>query len=143
MLEEITQEAADRVWRSFASQTFMKVLGAELTEVKAGEVAIELPFSPELCQQHGFLHAGVVTTLIDTACGYAAYTQIPLDMEILSVEFKVNFMAPAVGERLSAYGRVIRSGRTLTITQGDVFAHAEGKKKHIAAMQATMMAVRP
>lgn len=133
----------ERIRRSFEQQTFMHTMGAELTEVAAGTVTIELPFRADLCQQHGFIHAGAITTIIDTACGYAAYTMMPAEAEVLTVEFKTNFMAPAVGERFVARGRVVRSGRTLTITQGDVFAVSDGQERHIVAMQATMMAVRP
>lgn len=132
-----------RIRESFDKQTIMTTIGAELTEVTAGTVTIELPYNRDLCQQHGFLHAGIVTTIVDSACGYAAYTLMPADAEVLTVEFKANFMVPAKGERFVAQGRVIRAGRTLTIAQGDVWAILNGEQKHIVMMQATIMAVRP
>lgn len=136
-------EYVTRVHESFDQQTVMATMGAQLTEVTAGTVTIELPYNRELCQQHGFLHAGIVTTIVDSACGYAAYTLMPAEAEVLTVEFKVNFMVPAKGERFVAQGRVIRAGRTLTITQGDVWAILDGERKHIAMMQATVMTIRP
>lgn len=118
-------------------------MGAELIHVAEGEVDITLPYRKDLSQQHGFLHAGAVTTIIDTACGYAALTQMPEGSEVVTVEFKVNFMAPAVGDIFVAKARVIRAGKTLTVTQGDVYAitNETKKEKHIATMQATMFCV--
>ena len=121
----------------------MHTLGAELVSATEGEVIIEIPYRDDLLQQHGFLHAGVVTTVIDTACGYAALTQMPEGSEVVTVEFKINFMAPAVGDRFIAKASVVRAGKTLTITQGDVYAYSNDtqKEKHIATMQATMFCV--
>ena len=115
-----------RVRASFARQRAMATIGAELTSVAPGEVAIELPYREDLTQQDGFVHAGIVTAIVDSACGYAAFTLMPADAAVLSVEFKVNLLAPAVGERLIARGRVVRAGRTLTICAGDVVAVREG-----------------
>jgi uncharacterized protein (TIGR00369 family) len=95
----------------------------------------------QFCQQHGFVHAGIVTTLADTACGYAAFSLMPASAGVLTTEFKVNLLAPAAGERLIAVGRVVKPGRTLTVTQGEVHAESEGKRKLVAIITATLMAV--
>ena len=128
-----------RVRASFAKQQFMATLGASMTTVQPGEVSIELPFRADLTQQHGFLHAGVVTSVIDSACGYAALTLMPPDRAVLSVEFKVNLIAPAQGAAFRARGRVVRAGRTLTVCTGDL--RVVGSDSVVAMMQATMMAV--
>jgi uncharacterized protein (TIGR00369 family) len=131
-----------RVRASFGRQRMMQTLGAELTAVRPGEVEIVLPFSDDLTQQHGFLHAAAVTAIVDSACGYAAFTLMPPDVEVLSVEFKVNLLAPAVGERFVAVGRVLRAGRTITVCNGEVHAEDGASRKLICAMQATMIASR-
>ena len=120
----------------------MKTVGARLVSVGSGQVTIEWPFRSELTQQHGFLHAGVVAAVVDSACGYAALTMMPPDAAVLSVEFKVNLLKPAAGTHFRAIGKVIRAGRTLTVCGGEVHAHLDGKDSVIAIMQATMMAVR-
>jgi uncharacterized protein (TIGR00369 family) len=130
-----------RVRASFNRQHVMQVIGARLVAVGAGEARIELPFSPELTQQHGYIHAGIIGTIVDSACGYAAYTLFPPDSEVLTVEYKVNFLAPAKGEKFVAIGRAIKPGRTLTVCTGEVWAHDQSEAKQIAAMQATMMTV--
>lgn len=131
-----------RVRASFARQRAMHTIGARLVRVEPGEVELELPFREDLTQQHGFLHAGIVTTLVDSACGYAALSLMDNESAVLSVEYKVNLLAPAIGERMRAVGRVIKSGRTLLVCMGDVIAVAGDEETHVAAMQATMMAVR-
>lgn len=131
-----------RVRASFARQRAMHTIGARLVRVEPGEVELELPFREDLTQQHGFLHAGIVTTLVDSACGYAALSLMDNESAVLSVEYKVNLLAPAIGERMRAVGRVIKSGRTLLVCMGDVIAVAADEETHVAAMQATMMAVR-
>jgi len=113
---------AARVRESFARQGFMALLGATITRVEPGLVEIEAPFRGDLTQQHGYFHAGVTSALADTAGGYAGYTLFPADSSVLTVEFKINLLAPAQGDRLSARGRVVKSGRTLTICALDVFA---------------------
>lgn len=128
-----------RVRASFAEQKFMATLGAELTYIAPGEVTIELPFSDHLTQQDGFLHAGVSTSVVDSACGYAAYTLMPAGSRVLSVEFKVNLLSPAVGERFIAKGIVLKPGRTLTVCRGDLFAVNNGEEKLVFTMQATMI----
>jgi uncharacterized protein (TIGR00369 family) len=129
-----------RVRASFAAQKLMMTLRAELAKVAPGEVAIEIPFSEELTQQNGFIHAGVITSIADSACGYAAYTLMAADSAVLSVEFKVNLLSPAIGEKFSARAEVIKPGRTLTICRADVFAINSGEEKMIATMLATMIA---
>jgi len=132
---------ADRVRQSFARQRVMTTIGATLVSVAPGEVTIELPFREDLTQQHGYLHAAIVTAIVDSACGYAAYTLMPVSDAVLTVELKVNFLAPAVGAKFVAVGRVIKPGRTLTVTAGDVVAETEGGPKPVATLLATMMTV--
>ncbi len=128
-----------RIRSVFDRQQMLKTLDARLLKVSAGEVQIEMPFQRELTQQHGYIHAGVITTLMDNACGYAAYTRISPSGSILTIEFKVNFIAPAKGEKFIAIGKAIKSGRTLTVCSGEAFAIENGESKLIALMQATMM----
>jgi uncharacterized protein (TIGR00369 family) len=132
---------AERVRRSFAAQPMMATIGALLERVEPGAVDIALPVAPHIRQQHGFVHAGAVSTVADTACGFAALTLMPAGAGVLTTEFKINLMAPAAGERLLARGRVIRSGRTLIVTQAEVFAEAGGASRLIALMTATMMTI--
>lgn len=135
-------DVEDRIRASFARQRLMRTLGAELAAVRRGEVEIALPFRDDLTQQHGYLHAAAVTAIVDSACGYAALTLMEPGVEVLSVEFKVNLLAPAAGERFLAVGRVLRSGRTLTVCSGEVHAVTGASRKLICAMQATMIASR-
>lgn len=125
---------------SFAQQGFMAYLGAVLTAVSPGQVTIELPVSPQLSQQHGFVHAGASTAVVDSACGYATLTLLPPHSEVLTTEFKVNLLSPAQGVKLVAIGRVIKPGRTLTVCLGELFAEdAAGSQKLCALMTATIM----
>jgi uncharacterized protein (TIGR00369 family) len=133
---------AQRVRDSFAQQKIMDTIGATLSKVAPGAVEIELPFRANLVQQHGFLHAGVVTTIVDSACGYAALSLMPPGVAVLTIEYKVNFLSPAAGEVMLARGRVTKPGRNVTVCQGDVFALKDGREKVIATMLATMMTVR-
>jgi uncharacterized protein (TIGR00369 family) len=130
---------AARVRASFARQGAMATVGAGLANVDVGRVAIALPIEQRLSQQDGYLHAGIVVTALDSACGYAALTLMPDDAEVLSVEFKVNLLAPASGERLVAEGEVIRAGRTLTVCRGDAYAGQGSARVHVATMLATMV----
>jgi uncharacterized protein (TIGR00369 family) len=126
---------------SLERQSFMRLLGAHAPVVEPGHVVIELPFRADLCQQNGYLHAGVVTSVADSACGYAALTLMPAGSDVLSVEFKVNLLSPARGEVFRADARVVRSGRTLTVCQAEVTAVAAGHADvSVALMQATMIA---
>ena len=119
----------------------MALLGATLTRVAPGEVEIELPWRADLVQQHGFLHAGVTSAIADSACGYAALSLMPADAAVLSVEYKVNLLAPARGVRFQAVGRVVRSGRTVSVVQGDVLALDEqGQSQKVLTMLGTMIA---
>ena len=136
---DATQES--RVRESFACQAYMELLGAELVHVAEGEADISWPFGPTLVQQNGFLHAGVVAGAIDSACGYAALTLCAAGEDVLSVEFKVNLLAPAAGESFVARGRVVRRGKTLTVCRGDAFAVGAGAERHVATMTATMITV--
>jgi len=133
-------ERAQRVAMSYGNQKAMALIGATLTEIGDGTATIELPVRPDLTQQHGFVHAGIVTMIVDTACGYAAYSMMSPEAAVLTVEFKVNFVSPAKGERLIARGRVLKPGRTLMVCQGDVYAVNDGREKLVATMLATMIA---
>jgi uncharacterized protein (TIGR00369 family) len=135
-------EVESRVRTSFARQTIMETIGASLERVAPGEVDIRLPFRDDLTQQHGFLHAGVMTTVVDSACGYAALTLMPPGAAVLTAEFKVNLIAPGRGECVVARGRVLKAGRTLTVCRGDVFAVEAGEERLVVTMLATMMTVR-
>jgi uncharacterized protein (TIGR00369 family) len=130
-----------RTRESFDRQGAMAHLGASLGRVEPGFVEILLPFRPELSQQHGFFHAGIVATVADSAGGYAAYTLFPADAGVLTVEFKVNLMAPADGERIVAQGRVVRSGRTITVAQFDVHVEKAGRRTHCATGLQTIMRI--
>jgi uncharacterized protein (TIGR00369 family) len=131
-----------RVRTSFGKQTIMATLGATLMHVAPGEVEIALPVSAHISQQHGFVHAGAVATIADSAAGYAALSLMPPGAGVLTTEFKINLMAPAAGERLIAQGRVVKAGRTLTIALAEVFAEADGKRRLIALLTASMMTMQ-
>ena len=131
-----------RVRASFERQRFMATLGAVLERIVPGEVAIAFTHRDELTQQHGFLHAGVMTSVLDSACGYAALSVMEPGAGVQSVELKDNMLAPATGARFVATGRVVRAGRTLIVCTGEVTADAEGELVSVMLMQATMMAVR-
>jgi uncharacterized protein (TIGR00369 family) len=128
-----------RVTSSFRRQKLMETIGASLTRVAPGEVEIELPFTNELTQQHGYVHGGIVTAIADSACGYASLSLLPAAAEVLTVEYKVNFLAPAHGTRLIARGHVIRPGRTISVCEGDVVAMGDGIEVRVAKMVATMI----
>ncbi|GAB4224416.1 MAG: hypothetical protein Tsb0032_28940 [Kiloniellaceae bacterium] len=130
---------ARRVRASFDRQTIMGLIGARLTRVEPGEVEIELPFREDLCQQHGFFHAGVTSTIADSAGGYAGFSLFPTDASVLTVEFKMNLLAPADGDLLRAVGRVVKPGRTLTVTEAEVVVVKEGAEKACARMAQTLM----
>src|SRR5688572_24309685 len=134
---------AEEIKQSFAKQTIMGLIGAELNRVEAGIIEITLPYRADLAQQHGYLHAGIVTTIADTACGYAAYSLMPPKSEVLSVEFKVNLTRPAKGEMFIAVAEVVKSGRTLTVVRADVFGvDQSGKCELVATMLGTMMCLQ-
>lgn len=140
--EAIDPAYESRVRESFSRQTVMSTIGAKMTVVSPGFVEIELPFRSDLSQQHGFIHAGIVTTICDSACGYAAFSLMPADASVLTVEFKVNLLSPAKGDVIIARGRVTRPGKTITVCAGDVFARIDDDEKVIATMLATMICLR-
>jgi uncharacterized protein (TIGR00369 family) len=129
----------ERIHQSFSRQGFMKTLGAEIESVEPGKVTLTCAFGEGLTQQHGLLHGGVLASLADVACGYAALSMMPSEREVLTVEFKINFLKPAKTERLVAVGQVLQSGRTLTVCEGTVFD--ETRTRAIARMTTTMMSV--
>jgi len=138
-MQAVDADFEQRVRDSFARQGAMRHIGAVLAEVAPGRVVIELPYRPELSQQHGYFHAGMVSTVADSAGGYAAYTLFPADSSVLTVEFKVNLIAPADGERVRAVGQVIRSGRTLTICELKAYALKGGQETQCLHGMATLM----
>ncbi|HVU62571.1 MAG TPA: PaaI family thioesterase, partial [Phycisphaerales bacterium] len=131
-----------RIRASFDRQALMRTLGASLDSVADGEVRIRLPASEHIAQQHGFAHAGAIAAIADSACGYACLTRMPEDAAVLSVEFKINLLAPAAGRAFIAVGKVVRAGRTISVATAEVLAeNDDGARKPIAVMQATMMRV--
>jgi len=132
-----------KVRESFGRQAFMATIGAQMTAVGVGSVEIRISFNSSLTQQNSFIHAGVITSILDSACGYAALSVAPEEAEVLSVEFKVNLLAPAVGESFIARAQVKRAGRTLTVCTADAFALNQGSEKLVATMQATIMNMVP
>ncbi len=135
-------DVQERIARSFQSQGLMATLGAQPVAVADGEVQIALPFSRHLSQQHGYLHAGAITSILDSACGYAALTRAPAGHEVVTAEFKINLLRPALGERFLAIGRVQSAGRTLTVCTGEARAFVGTASKVVALMQATIVNVR-
>ena len=132
----------ERVRASFARQQAMATVGASLTLVTPGIIEIEMPYLSALTQQHGFLHAGIISTVLDSACGYAAYSLMPEDAAVLTIEFKVNLLAPGKGERFLFRGSVTKPGRTIVVADGQAYAFAaDGEAKLIATMTGTMMTV--
>src|SRR6185369_13100983 len=129
----------EEIKQSFAKQTIMGLIGAELSRVEPGVIEITLPYRADLAQQHSYLHAGIVTTIADSACGYAAYSLMPPNSEVLSVEFKVNLLRPAKGQTFSAVAEVVKSGKTLTVVRADVFGIEEDRRELVATMLGTMI----
>lgn len=136
-----TPDFEQRVRDSFARQGVMGTLGAQLLRVEPGVVEIGLDWAPGLTQQHGFLHAGVVSTALDSACGYAGFSLMASDAAVLTIEFKINLLAPAKGQRFRMVGTVLKPGRTITVAEGQAFAIDNGQEKLIATMGCTLMAV--
>lgn len=140
-METSATDPEARIRSSFARQGLMRTIGATLGEISPGSVEIVLTPSPAISQQHGFVHAGAVTAIADSAAGYAALSLMPDGRGVLSVEYKINLLAPATGERIVARGSVVRAGRTLTVAQAEVFAESGGERKLIALLTATMMSI--
>jgi uncharacterized protein (TIGR00369 family) len=137
---------ADRVRASFARQGAMQTLGVEITRIAAGEIELAMPYQAAFTQQHGFIHAGIVATVLDSACGYAAFSLMPADAAVLTVEFKTNLLAPAKGERFAFRAHVVKPGRTLTFCDARAFALEDGaqtgtQERLIATMNGTLMAL--
>ncbi len=132
----------ERVRESFARQSHMATLGASIAFIAPGQVHLAMPFAPQFCQQNGFLHAGAITSVADSANGYAAYTLTPPDTDVLAVEFKINLLAPAKGAGFLACAQVLRPGRTLTVCQADVYTTGASDRVLIATMLSTII-VRP
>jgi len=139
--EPRTPDYAERVRSSFARQSAMQTLGASLAEVAPGRVVITLPWAAHLTQQHGFLHAGVVATALDSACGYAGFSLMAADAGVLTIEFKINLLAPAQGETFRMVGTVVKPGRTVTVAEGHAYAVHGGREKLVATMGCTLMAI--
>jgi uncharacterized protein (TIGR00369 family) len=132
---------AARVRASFARQQAMRTLGIELVRLGPGEIELTMPYAPAYTQQHGFMHAGIITTALDSACGYAAFSLMPAEAAVLTVEFKTNLLAPAKGERFAFRARVVKPGRTLTVCEAQALALGGGEERLVATMTATLMAL--
>jgi uncharacterized protein (TIGR00369 family) len=130
-----------RVRESFNRQGVMKTLGAEIVSLRPGEIELRMPYAPTLTQQHGFIHAGIIATALDSACGYAAFSLMPAEASILTVEFKTNLLAPARGEQFLFRGKVVKPGRTITVCDASAFAIEASEEKLIATMTGTLMAL--
>jgi uncharacterized protein (TIGR00369 family) len=130
-----------RVRASFGRQEAMQTLGIEIVRLGPGEIELTMPYSRAYAQQHGFVHAGIIATALDSACGYAAFSLMPGDAAVLTVEFKINLLAPAKGERFLLRSRVVKPGRTITVCDGQALAVDAGAEKLVATMTGTMMAV--
>jgi uncharacterized protein (TIGR00369 family) len=130
-----------RVRASFARQAAMGTIGATLVRAEPGEVEIQLPYAAHLTQQHGFLHGGIVGAALDSACGYAGSTLMPAEAGVLSIEYKINFLAPARGQSFRMVGTVVKPGRTVTVVEGRAYAADEGREKLVATMSTTLMVV--
>lgn len=139
MLKPTNPNFEEEVRTSFAAQRVMNLIGASMTLIEAGAVDITLPYREDLTQQNGFIHAGIITTIADSACGYSSYSLMPEGSDVLSVEFKINLLKPAKGEKFLAEGRVLRAGKILTVARCDVFAFQGDDKNVIATMQATLI----
>lgn len=139
--QPLDHEFESRVRASFARQTAMQTIGASMVRAEPGEVEIQLPWAAHVTQQHGFVHGGIVGAALDSACGYAASTLMPADVGVLSIEYKVNFVAPAKGQCFRMVGTVVKPGRTISVVEGRAYALDEGREKLVATMSATMMAI--
>ena len=132
-----------RIMQSFSEQSVMQTIKASLVTVEPGYVEIELPYRRELTQQDGFIHAGISSTIMDSACGYAAFTLMPSGARVLTIEFKINLLAPAAGDHFRAIGKVRKTGRSLFVAEADLYAMGDETEKLVATMVGTLMAVNP
>lgn len=142
MMDKPDENFRNRVASSFARQEVMRTIGAELTKVDYGIIEIEMPFRADLTQQHGFLHAGILSTALDSACGYAALSVMSHDAAVLTIEFKINLLSPGRGDRFLFRGEVTKPGSTIIVTDGRAYAIADGPAKLIASMTGSMMVIR-
>jgi uncharacterized protein (TIGR00369 family) len=132
-----------RISRSFDEQTVMRLIGASLVAVEPGRVEIGLPYRQDLTQQDDFIHAGISSTIMDSACGYAAFSLMPAETRVLTIEFKINLLAPAAGEYFHAIGKVRKPGRSVFVAEAELYARADGNDRLVATMNGTLMAVYP
>lgn len=130
-----------RVQHSFGHQQAMETLGASIITIEPGMVSIRLPFSETLTQQHGFIHAGIISTVLDSACGYAAFSLMPENAAVLTIEYKINLLSPAKGDWFEAIGIVKKPGRNITVADGEVYAHSGDDRKLVASMVGTLMSI--
>ena len=139
--QPVDVQFAERVRASFARQSAMATIGASIVDVRPGQVVIELPYAAHLTQQHGFLHGGILGAALDSACGYAGSTLMSAEVGVLSIEYKINFLAPAKGQRFRMVGTVVKPGRTISVVEGRAFAIEGEREKLVATMQTTLMAI--
>ena len=132
-----------RVTQSFSEQMVMQTINASLLAVDAGRVEIGLPYQRELTQQNGFIHAGISSTILDSACGYAAFSLMPVEAQVLTIEFKINLLAPAAGEKFRAIGTVRKPGHSVFVAESELYASSDGSDKLVATMVGTLMAIYP
>jgi uncharacterized protein (TIGR00369 family) len=130
-----------RVEKSFSDQAVMKTIGASIEAISPGKIEIEFPYQSNLTQQNGFIHAGIVSTVLDSACGYAAFSLMPQDVSVLTIEFKINLLSPATGDRFRGYGKVKKAGRSISVAEAELYAFSDQGKKLVATMVGTLMAV--
>lgn len=135
----LSPAAVERVRNSLSLQTALTTIGGRVLAVEAGLVTLGLSKAPHILQQHGFVHGGVIGMLVDSACGYAALSMMPLDKSVLTGEYKINFLSPASASEFEAIGRVVRAGKRQHVVQGEVFGVEDGKRKQVAVMLATML----
>jgi uncharacterized protein (TIGR00369 family) len=131
----------EKVRESFNRQEIMQTVNASIRAIRPGQVELEFPYQSSLTQQHGFIHAGIVATVLDSACGYAAFSLMPKNAAVLTIEFKVNLLSPAKGDLFRAVGKVKKAGRNITVSEGDLFAYVDGEQKLVATMIGTIMLV--
>lgn len=141
-MDRLDDAAAQRIHDSFAKQGAMATLGARLTHLAQGEAHVCFDWAPALTQQHGFIHAGMMATVLDSACGYAGLSVMPLEAGVLSIEFKINLLAPAKGQSFRCEGVVLKPGRTIVVTEGRAYAIDNGQEKLVATMNCTLMAIQ-
>ena len=136
------EQFEERVRKSFARQRAMETLGITLEKIEPGRIELRMPYNEAYTQQHGFLHAGIVSTALDSACGYAAFSLMPKEAAVLSIEYKINFLAPAKGNNFIFIGRVLKAGRTVSVCLGEAYSeNCAGERKLVAQMTGTIMAV--